>query len=186
MIISDDSTLTLKDEINKGNFNIVINLNAITGKNEENTEKIFNITKGDTTHDFLHHVSSTDDILYTIRITGGLAIIFYDLYSGIDTIGNIIEIPDDMIEDMKGCVFNKISISTDKTAYVISFKNTVTDISVSYKLYCHSKPETEEGMISRIGCKVFKISEDNTKYVEIHDMELHGKEDYEINKADFL
>lgn len=149
-------------------------------------EKIYSITKGDTTHDFLHHVSSTDDILYAIRTSGGIAIIFYDLYSGIDTIGSIIEISDSMMEDMKGCIFTRIDITAEKTEYILKFKNAHNNLSVSYKLYCHSKPESEEGMISRVGCKVFKLSEDRSKYIEIADMELHGKEDYEINKADFL
>ena len=148
-------------------------------------DKIYSVTKGDTTHDFLHHVSSTDDILYCIRTTGNVAIIFYDLYSGIDTIGSIIEIPDEMIEDMKSWVISKIEIHKENTSYIMKLRSN-DGISVSYKLYCHSKPEPEEGMESRVGCKVFKLSEDKKKYIEIASTDVHGKENYEINKVEFL
>ncbi len=149
-------------------------------------DKIYSITKGDTTHDFLHHVSSIDDILYCIRTTGNVAIIFYDLYSGIDTIGSIIEIPDEMIEDMKSWLITKIDIHKENTYYVIKLYDQNNGISASYKLYCHSKPESEEGMISRVGCKIFILSEDKKKYIETASTDLHGKENYEINKVEFL
>lgn len=149
-------------------------------------EKVYSITKGDTSGDFIHHVSSPDDILYTIRTTGGVAIIFYDLYSDIETIGSIIEIPDSMIEDIKGCVFNIFEIYKEKTSYFLKFKDLRNNFSLLYKLYCHSKPETEEGMISRVGCKVLQLSEDKTKYIEMASTDLHGKENYEINKLEFL
>ena len=148
-------------------------------------DKIYSITKGDITHDFLHHVSSTDDILYCIRTTGDVAIIFYDLYSGIDTIGSIIEIPDEMIEDMKSWLISEIEIYKEGTSYIMKLHDG-DGLSVSYKLYCHSKPESEEGMISRVGCKVFKLSEDRKKYIEMASTDLHGKENYEINKVEFL
>ena len=149
-------------------------------------DKIYSVTKGDTTHDFLHHVSSTDDILYAIRTTGDVAIIFYDLYSGIDTIGSIIEIPDEMIEDMKSWKISKIDVYKENTAYVIKLYDGGSRLSVSYKLYCHSKPEPEEGMMSRVACKILMLSEDRKKYIERAFTDLHGKENYEINKLEFL